>query len=174
MIATSHLTQLATDGFAVLRGLERDATSLDIAGRLGIVDRVEGLAAVQTLIPRRIYDSPPNTYSGNFGRAEFPLHTDLAHWARPPRYIVLRCIQGAQDISTRLLDGRRTLIDTFGLDKLCATLVQPRRQCAMANSFFGSLAGQTNFRVISYGGIAFIFIRPLVRPRMFSARYWNF
>lgn len=77
-------------------------------------------------MPRGIDDSPPNTYSGNFGRAEFPLRTDLAHWALPPRYILLRCLRGADNVSTRILDGRH-LVDTFGSDRLCATLVQPRR-----------------------------------------------
>ncbi len=126
MTAMSSATELSTTGFAVLRGLDRDSTSLEVATRLGIVDIVEGLAAVQTLIPRMMSDSPPNTYSGNFGYSAFPLHTDLAHWARPPRYFLLRCIRGSEHVTTRILDGR-FLVDALGSHTLRATLVQPRR-----------------------------------------------
>jgi hypothetical protein len=91
--ASSYPSALETDGFVVFRGLWADAMSLEVADQLGIIDKVEGLATVQTLIPRKVSSSPPNTYSGNFGHAEFPLHTDLAHWALPPRYLLLRCIR---------------------------------------------------------------------------------
>jgi hypothetical protein len=126
MVTTCHVPEFATNGFVVFRGLGKGASTLEVASQLGTVDMVEGLAAVQTLTPRGIDDSPPNTYSGNFGRAEFPLHTDLAHWALPPRYILLRCIRGTENVATRILDGQH-VVDTFGSDKLCATLVQPRR-----------------------------------------------
>jgi L-asparagine oxygenase len=99
--------------------------SLEVADQLGIIDEVEGLPTVQTLSPRKVSGSPPNTYSANFGYAEFPLHTDLAQWA-PPRYLLLRCIRGTQHVSTRILDGRQ-LIGIFGANRLFATLVQPRR-----------------------------------------------
>ena len=125
-VATVVVTDLTTRGFSLLRGLETSTASIEVANQLGFVDEVEGLKSVQTLIPRLVDDSSPNTYSGNFGYAEFPLHTDLAHWARPPRYLLLRCIRGSARVTTRILDGQ-TLIDYFGSDALCCTLVQPRR-----------------------------------------------
>lgn len=50
---------------------------------------------------------PLNTYGGNYGCGELPLHTDLAHWYRPPRYVLLRCIVGTASVSTRLLNHRK-------------------------------------------------------------------
>lgn len=120
------MTDIEARGFVLLKGLWAGATSLEVADKLGTIDSVEGLATVQTLKPRTITDSQPNTYSGNFGRAEFPLHTDLAHWARPPRYILLRCIKGAKNVLTRILSGQQ-LVEAFGSDRLHSTLVQPRR-----------------------------------------------
>ena len=125
-ISDSSVADLAGDGFVLLRDIGVETPSLEVASQLGTVDKVEGLAALQTLTPQSADDSPPNTYSGNFGLAEFPLHTDLAHWGRPPRYVLLRCIRGTEHVATRILDGRQ-LIEAIGRDQLCATLVQPRR-----------------------------------------------
>jgi L-asparagine oxygenase len=117
---------LACSGFSVIRGFAPHSTSIDAARRLGDVDSVEGLEPVQTLIPRTLHEAAPNTYSGNFGRSNFPLHTDLAHWARPPRYVTLRCIHGAPRVATLVLDGR-ALVASVGADALRMALVQPRR-----------------------------------------------
>ena len=93
---------------------------------LGSVDKVEGLKLIQALVPKNKTDAPPNTYTGNFGRSEFPLHTDLAQWAIPPRYIGLRCIRGFDNVATRLIDSKN-VISAIGKDALRMTLVQPRR-----------------------------------------------
>jgi len=122
----SALADVRHKGFALLRDTGTEASSIQFAARLGTIDKVEGLAVMQSLTPGPADDSPPNTYSGNFGLMEFPLHTDLAHWARPPHYLLLRCIHGNQCVATRILDGYH-LIQAIGRDQLCATLVQPRR-----------------------------------------------
>ena len=49
---------------------------------------------------------PLNTYGGSYGLRELPLHTDLAHWHRPPRYLMLRCIVGSHNVGTRVLHCR--------------------------------------------------------------------
>ncbi len=49
-------------------------------------------------------NAPTNLYSGNYGLQEFPLHTDLAHWYIPPRYLILRCVIPAPDVLTALVD----------------------------------------------------------------------
>lgn len=120
------LMEITSIGFAVIRRFAGDSASIDAANLLGQVDFVEGLDPVQTLIPRALDEAPPNTYSGNFGRSDFPLHTDLPHWARPPRYVALRCIRGAPNVATRVLDGR-ALVANVGADTLRMALVQPRR-----------------------------------------------
>ena len=110
----------------MVRGLAPNSSSLDCAAELGVVDEVEGLRPVQTLVPRTQSEAAPNTYSGSFGYSEFPLHTDLAHWSVPPHFILLRCIRGAANVSTRLLDGQ-AVISHVGGERLRAALVQPRR-----------------------------------------------
>jgi L-asparagine oxygenase len=121
-----YTESIAISGFAVIRGFAAGSASIDAARHLGHVDSVEGLDTVQMLIPCSQNGAPPNTYNGNFGRSDFPLHTDLAHWARPPRFVVLRCIRGAPHVATRILDGRALLADV-GADVLRMALVQPRR-----------------------------------------------
>lgn len=79
---------------------------------------------VQELIPRA--SGTPNTYSGIYGLDHFPFHTDLAHWRRPPRYLLLRCGAGYPDVPTLLVDGRR-LIDSVTLDILTRAIFKPRR-----------------------------------------------
>lgn len=127
MSVTSRVSKdLAERGFAVVRDHMPGASALAAVSDFGHVDVVEGLAPVQTLVPKDQTSSPPNTYSGNFGLCEFPLHTDLAHWALPPRFLVLRCVSGVEAVPTRILDGQ-TLLRKFGLTNLRRVLVQPRR-----------------------------------------------
>ncbi len=122
----SFAETLAADGYALVRRHEPNALSLDALSKLGIIDAVEGLNEIQTLTPQGQTEAPPNTYSGNFGTSEFPLHTDLAHWAVPPRYLALRCEHGRPDVVTRLFDGQ-ILVREFGNTALQMALVQPRR-----------------------------------------------
>jgi hypothetical protein len=58
---------------------------------------------VQTLAPKQAKSAAKNQYSSSFGLGEFPLHSDLAHWATPPRYFILRCLRGSPTVSTNLL-----------------------------------------------------------------------
>lgn len=117
---------LERDGFAVLQRYAPELPSTEACSPLGSMVRLEGLNLVQSLTPREVSDAQPNTYSGNFGTDAFPLHTDLAHWAVLPHYFALRCIRGAQDVPTLVLDGLE-LISALGRDMLHRTLVQPRR-----------------------------------------------
>lgn len=118
--------EVATQGWALLREFEPSLPTSKAFVCLGEIDRVEGLNEVQTLRPREINTAPPNTYSGNFGKGEFPLHTDLAHWAVPPRFLALRCIRGSSDVPTRILDSREVVL-SIGQSTLRRALVQPRR-----------------------------------------------
>ena len=72
-----------------------------------------GIPTVQTLKPRTERQAPKSHYSGIFGLDEFPLHTDLAHWAMPPRYFMLRCIHGSPDVTTKLLPAT-VMMDAVG------------------------------------------------------------
>lgn len=63
---------------------------LDFAKLLGEV--FDSHESSDRLVAKDLGCSGPNTYSGLFGLEEFPLHTDLAHWHSPPRYILLRVL----------------------------------------------------------------------------------
>jgi L-asparagine oxygenase len=127
MVAHHTLSGVVAErGFAFVRGLSPDASTLKAVTKLGAVDVVEGLAPIQALVPMEVSQAPPNTYSGNFGMSAFPLHTDLAHWATPPRFLALRCVSGSAAVATRVLDGQ-ALINRFGLRSLRRALVHSRR-----------------------------------------------
>lgn len=83
---------------------------LEVARGLGELFEAENIASVQTLVPKMKADEQDNTYSGNFGLDVFPFHTDLAHWYVPPRYILLRCVNPAEHVATKLID-RQSILD---------------------------------------------------------------
>lgn len=102
----SFLSQLRTDGFADLGRVNANVPASEFAARLA-----DAIGAVPIGEPQRlgitvVGSKPLNTYGGNYGQSELPLHTDLAHWYRPPRYVLLRCIVGSPEVATRLLHVR--------------------------------------------------------------------
>jgi len=116
--------QIADQGYMLIPKHRPKADIADIANELGTPMTPWEGGLVQTLIPRE--DAAPNTYSGNFGLRRFPFHTDLAHRRRPPRYLLLRCLVGYQDVLTSLIDGR-LLIDAVSRDTLARAIFKPRR-----------------------------------------------
>lgn len=84
------------------------------------------IPTIQSLAPRHEKDSPPNQYSAAFGLGAFPLHTDLAHWARPPRYLLLRCVSSGTGVTTRVL-AASSVASFLSLAVLRRALVRPRR-----------------------------------------------
>lgn len=118
---------VAKSGFALLRELAPELQTIEAMGRLGTIVQANSLPKIHTLKPKSAVQ--PNTYSGNYGLGEFPLHSDLAHWPIPPRYLALRCLIGVAGVRTRLLDGT-SLIDAIGYLRLERTIVQPRRLLA--------------------------------------------
>ena len=127
MRSASHISdQLRSEGFAFLKAYKLLLSTNDMFQTIGTIEAVEGLKSIHTLTPTPIHEAPPNTYSGNFGTSEFPLHTDLAHWSMPPRYLGLRCIVGTSAVPTRVYDGNGLILH-FGLSELRMLLVHPRR-----------------------------------------------
>lgn len=125
-IKSDLLEQIHFKGYALIRGYCPNKASEDAFRKLGDLEKVEGMGLLQMLVPRHLHEALPNTYSGNFGKQEFPLHSDLAHWANPPRYIGLRCKVGNENVSTKLIHSEQVLAN-FDLADLQRTLVQPRR-----------------------------------------------
>lgn len=114
------------DGFAFLSAYMPDVSTATALHGLSSVVQLDGFSEVQILRPRHLHESPPNTYSGNFGLDVFPFHTDLAHWYLPPRYVALRCVSGSSAVTTNLLCSS-SLLQEFGTTSLHRTLLRPRR-----------------------------------------------
>lgn len=116
---------VARQGFAFLSIDSTWSDPLRTFQQIGDVVAV-GDQNIQELRPRRHKEAPRNIYSGNYGLGEFPLHSDLAHWYIPPRYLVLRCVKGAVDVYTLLFDTR-LMTKVLGRSVLRRTLAHPRR-----------------------------------------------
>jgi L-asparagine oxygenase len=101
--------ELKRDGFSVRSGLESSMSITEVAQRLGSIIDVQtllpssGIPTVQSLRPRDMGEVGRNQYSGHYGFGTFPVHTDLAHWALPPLYLLLRSVVGADDVFTHVL-----------------------------------------------------------------------
>src|ERR1035438_1267433 len=120
-MAASIRETVVERGFVLLRELVPELKTIEAMGRLGTIVQATSLPSIQTLKPK--VTAEPNTYSGNYGLGEFPLHSDLAHWTVPPQYLGLRCLSGIAGVHTKLLDGN-DLIDGIGSLRLQRTLVQ--------------------------------------------------
>jgi L-asparagine oxygenase len=113
-------------GYAFLRAHEPTETGEAVARSFGSLLKLGIGDPVHSLIPVEKDNSTPNTYSGIYGLQQFPFHTDFAHWRYPPRYLMLRCIVGFEDVPTLLIDGLQ-LIRGVGKISLSRALVRPRR-----------------------------------------------
>jgi hypothetical protein len=116
---------LQRDGFALGKALFPSEQTLEVASKLGTIVQA-GRTYVQNLTPREKFAATPNVYSGNYGLDEFPMHTDLAHWEVPPRFLLLRCIRGDANVGTRLLLSSK-VVGRVGALAVRRCLVQPRR-----------------------------------------------
>ena len=112
-------SELAEKGFTIWRGLSPGLSTIEVAAALGRVVDIErvlpgsGIPAVQSLRPRKHEEVSQHQYSGHYGFGAFPLHSDLAHWTLPPRYFLLRCVAGADDVFTRILPWT-AILPSFG------------------------------------------------------------
>ncbi|PBB52360.1 TauD/TfdA family dioxygenase [Mesorhizobium sp. AA22] len=116
--------QVESNGYAFLPRHAGVADAALVAAALGVPIAPWDRTTVQQLVPRA--SSTPNTYSGIFGLGRFPFHTDLAHWLRPPPYLMLRCVRGFDDVPTLLVDGR-SIVEAVTIDIVQRAVVRPRR-----------------------------------------------
>ena len=117
---------LVKDGYVFLNKYMLNKTTSELVQYLEAKEGMKPTSKIHRLTPKSKAESTPNTYSGQYGRHEFPMHTDLAHWFRPPRYLLLRCVQGNDEVSTKLLDGNK-IVSSLGARVLERALVKPRR-----------------------------------------------
>lgn len=118
-------------GYAVMPRLDPELSTESIALKLGAIMDVSSflpnIPRTQTLRPRNATERLMNQYSGTYGTEAFPLHSDLAHWYLPPRYLMLRCKVGMKDVQTTLVPYS-IIASVVGEHTLKQALVAPRRK----------------------------------------------
>ena len=126
-LTSDQISTLKSDGFLFLHEFEPDIQTYDVAAKIGKIQGINDIPTVQQLRPKDICESTSNVYSGNYGLGEFPLHTDLAHWARPPRYFMLRCVVPATNVYTFLF-GIHKIVDKVENIIVERALFKPRKK----------------------------------------------
>jgi len=123
---TSLLPKIQKDGYAFLESFHSGLSTRDLLALVGDAVALGLGGPAHQLRPHRAEEAPLNTYSGNYGLGELPLHTDLAHWYLPPRYFLLRCVVGFAEVPTAVVDSA-PLVAKMGATALMRALMQPRR-----------------------------------------------
>lgn len=118
---------LAIDGFIDLGEFYPEATTLEAANRIGAELGCRLWKQPESLTVNPTTAKPPNTYAGNYGVGELPLHTDLAHWHIPPRYLMLRCLIGDPAVATLVVHHREALRN-ISVGTLDRAMFRPRRR----------------------------------------------
>jgi len=101
--------RLHSDGYVFLPKWRVNHSTIDLAKSIGTILDIpsilnrQDIPIVQILKPHRQHEAPRDGYSRAFGLGDFPFHTDLAHWIRPPPYFMLRCLTGSSSVHTQLL-----------------------------------------------------------------------
>lgn len=121
------LTALSSRGFADLGDFYPGASASEAAQQVAAVLTASIWRTPETLSANPVNSKPLNTYAGNYGLGLLPLHTDLAHWHIPPRYLMLRCSIGDPSVQTRLLHHEDALrgLPVSTIDR---ALFRPRRR----------------------------------------------
>jgi len=122
-----NLGILKRDGFVQFKGNLVGEDTFGIANSLGNVANVPGAQIVQTLIPSDSTLKESSSYSGNYGMGEFPFHTDMAHWYKPPRFLLLRCVTPSVLVTTSILLAAPLFLPENKSD-LRRSLFRPRRR----------------------------------------------
>lgn len=131
MDAEEIIQRVRSTGYAVIQRLDPQLSTEQVALKLGSIldvsSNLPGVPKVQNLCPRKPDTCLMNQYSGTYGIEEFPLHSDLAHWYFPPRYLILRCKVGVKDVETKLVP-HSAIVSVIGERTLKQALVVPRRK----------------------------------------------
>jgi L-asparagine oxygenase len=121
------------DGFVLRKEHLSQLSTAEVADRLGCIIEIDKLLpsgripTVQSLRPRHTAEVKENQYSGHYGLDLFPLHTDLAHWMLPPRYLLLRCLVGTDDVFTNLLPSSH-VVGLLGTASLRRAVLRARKR----------------------------------------------
>ena len=124
---TGLLSDLHRVGFADLGAIDPALTSTEVAAAVAKSIDAVNATSPDVLRVSTTGSKPPNTYGGNYGLGELPLHTDLAHWHLPPRYVMLRCIVDSSSVATRVLDSKQ-LVQYIPSSLMRRAMFTPRRR----------------------------------------------
>jgi L-asparagine oxygenase len=155
--------ELRRNGLSLCRGLAPCLATAEVAHLVGTLISVKGLLpasgipTVQCLKPRQVGEVGQNQYSGHYGLGAFPLHTDLAHWAVPPRYFLLRCVVGADDVFTHVLPWTR-VAESVGVDALRKAVFGVRKHRIGSSGLLRALSRQDGADIFRWDPL---FIKPL-------------
>jgi L-asparagine oxygenase len=103
------MNNLKHDGFAFLPSWRNEFATQEVAESFGTVFDISPatkgckFGTIQTLQPREAQPNKHGLYSDIYGLGRFPLQTDLAYFNHPPHYLLLRCLQGTNDVKTKLV-----------------------------------------------------------------------
>lgn len=155
--------RIKQEGFVVRKGLAPHLSTIEVARESGIIVNIDellassGIPTVQALRPRGTNEVSPNQYSGHYGLGSFPLHTDLAHWVVPPRYLLLRCLVGTKDVFTNILPWTR-IVDVVGTAALRKAVFRARRRRAGYSGLVRAMSRHQQAEVFRWDPI---FLKPL-------------
>jgi len=124
---SNFFNELAEDGFVIFDGQSFGDSTIEIATNVGTVMNVPGAKTVQELTPSNKGSLEASSYSGIYGVEEFPFHSDMAHWFRPPRYLLLCCKVPAISVETRVVKSER-IFESEETHDLRRALFRPRRR----------------------------------------------
>lgn len=94
---------LATDGYVDLGVYHPEMGAMEAAQLIALELGIKFDRLTDPLTVNSVDAKPKNTYAGNFGFGALPLHTDLAHWDVPPKYLMLRCVVPDPQVVTLLI-----------------------------------------------------------------------
>jgi alpha-ketoglutarate-dependent taurine dioxygenase len=112
LLSPANRASLTKTGRCELR-LRSRADLVQLAESLGtpVPMRPHG-PTIEILTPTPSSMAPPASLSSLHGVGAFPLHTDGAHHRRPPRWVLLRCVEpGASQRPTYIADVRSLELD---------------------------------------------------------------
>lgn len=159
------LRAVQEEGFVLYKRLATGISTNEVAQTLGTIINVDellpsaGIPTVQSLRPRNTTEVGQNQYSGHYGLLDFPLHTDLAHWAIPPRYLLLRCLVGTNDVFTNL-HSWLPIVELLGKATLQRAVFRARRRRVGYSGLVRVLSHQQQTDIFRWDPL---FLRPLNR-----------
>lgn len=108
--------------------IKSDKELIELAYSLGrpISSRVNS-TIIDHLVPTESSDAHPQSLSANFGIGNFPFHTDGAYFKIPPRFIIMRYLNGITNPTpTVVCDLNQISTDDKGFLKYCIWKVKSR------------------------------------------------